>query len=87
MFYFMSPIPIVIARRVAGDVDSTSTACKELALFFTTGIVVSAFGLPIVLANVGAVSDVPDERIVVLLLLLMRDTVAHAVVMHITSKV
>nr|CAB3263417.1 leptin receptor gene-related protein-like [Phallusia mammillata] len=51
MFYFLAPIPILIARKLGGDADSTSTACKELAVFFTTGIVVSAFGLPVILAH------------------------------------
>ncbi|XP_078492325.1 leptin receptor gene-related protein-like [Ciona intestinalis] len=54
MFYFMAPIPIFIARRFS-DGDSVSTACKELAFFFTTGIVVSAFGLPVILARAGAI--------------------------------
>ncbi|CAL1579987.1 unnamed protein product [Knipowitschia caucasica] len=50
IFYVLSPIPTFIARRVSDD-DSTSNACRELAYFLTTGIVVSAFGLPIVLAR------------------------------------
>ena len=33
-----------------------SNACKELAIFLTTGIVVSAFGLPIVFARAHLVS-------------------------------
>uniref|UniRef100_H2YYL8 Leptin receptor gene-related protein n=1 Tax=Ciona savignyi TaxID=51511 RepID=H2YYL8_CIOSA len=55
MFYFMTPIPIFIARRYSNDGDSASTACKEIAFFFTTGIVISAFGLPAILAHVGAI--------------------------------
>merc|ERR1711990_1074138 len=47
-FYLLAPLPILIARRV---VDDLSSACFELATFVTTGLVISAFALPIVLAN------------------------------------
>ncbi|XP_059826102.1 leptin receptor overlapping transcript-like 1 isoform X2 [Hypanus sabinus] len=50
-FYILSPIPYCIATRVVDDTDATSSACKELAIFLTTGIVVSAFGLPIIFAR------------------------------------
>ncbi|RWS27497.1 Leptin receptor-related protein-like protein [Leptotrombidium deliense] len=50
LFYILSPIPTMIARRYQDDVGS-SNACKELALFITAGIVISAYGLPIVLAR------------------------------------
>ena len=50
-FYILAPIPYCISRRVVDETDSASNACKELALFLTTGIVVSAFGLPIVFAR------------------------------------
>lgn len=50
-FYVLSPIPYCIARRLVDDTDAMSNACKELAIFLTTGIVVSAFGLPIVFAR------------------------------------
>ncbi|KAM6948138.1 leptin receptor gene-related protein [Aplochiton taeniatus] len=52
IFYVMSPIPTFISRRLSDDSDAASNACRELAYFFTTGIVVSAFGLPIILARV-----------------------------------
>uniref|UniRef100_A0AAY5KYV8 Leptin receptor overlapping transcript-like 1 n=1 Tax=Esox lucius TaxID=8010 RepID=A0AAY5KYV8_ESOLU len=55
-FYILAPIPYCISRRVGDDTDSASNACKELALFLTTGIVVSAFGLPIVFARAEVVS-------------------------------
>uniref|UniRef100_A0A8C6AM60 Leptin receptor gene-related protein n=1 Tax=Monodon monoceros TaxID=40151 RepID=A0A8C6AM60_MONMO len=34
------------------DADATSSACRELSYFFTTGRVVSAFGFPVILAQV-----------------------------------
>uniref|UniRef100_A0A8V1A3M0 Leptin receptor gene-related protein n=1 Tax=Gallus gallus TaxID=9031 RepID=A0A8V1A3M0_CHICK len=55
IFYFICPIPHFIARRVSDDSDAASSACRELAYFFTTGIVVSAFGFPIILARVEAI--------------------------------
>lgn len=54
-FYILSPIPYCISRRVVDDTDSASNACKELAIFLTTGIVVSAFGLPIIFARASVV--------------------------------
>nr|XP_023497708.1 leptin receptor gene-related protein isoform X3 [Equus caballus] len=56
IFYVISPIPHFIAKRATDDSDAASSACRELAYFFTTGIVVSAFGLPIILARVAVVS-------------------------------
>lgn len=49
IFYIMAPWPLSIARRYSDDMAGSS-ACAELALFLTTGIAVSAFGLPVVLA-------------------------------------
>ncbi|KAF6344814.1 leptin receptor overlapping transcript [Rhinolophus ferrumequinum] len=40
---------------VTYDSDATSSACRELAYFFTTGIVVSAFGFPVILARVAVI--------------------------------
>merc|ERR1719400_741844 len=39
----------MLARRHSDD--SASNPCRELAYFLTTGIVISAFALPIVLAR------------------------------------
>merc|ERR1712066_911814 len=49
IFYMLSPIPSMLARRHSDD--SASNPCRELAYFITTGIVISAFALPIVLAR------------------------------------
>ncbi|TKC48970.1 hypothetical protein EI555_004179, partial [Monodon monoceros] len=58
IFHAISPIPYFIAKRATYDSDATSSACRELAYFFTTGIVVSAFGFPVILARVAVVSFV-----------------------------
>lgn len=50
IFYALVPLPILLSRRHRDDMG-TSSACHELAIFITTGIVISAFGLPIVLAR------------------------------------
>ncbi|XP_069498078.1 leptin receptor gene-related protein isoform X2 [Ambystoma mexicanum] len=51
LFYVISPIPYFISRRLGGDSDASSSACSEISAFFTTGIVVSAFGFAIILAR------------------------------------
>lgn len=56
IFYFLSPVPTVISRRMSDSLDTASSACVELAIFLTTGIVISAVGLPVVLAHVTVVS-------------------------------
>ncbi|RUS88845.1 hypothetical protein EGW08_003390 [Elysia chlorotica] len=50
-FYLLSPLPTVVARRYSDSYDSSSSALVELCIFFTTGIVISAIGLPVVLAH------------------------------------
>nr|XP_045368362.1 leptin receptor gene-related protein isoform X2 [Camelus bactrianus] len=57
IFHAISPIPYFIAKRATYDSDATSSACRELAYFFTTGIVVSAFGFPVILARVAVVNQ------------------------------
>ena len=50
IFYVLAPIPTLITRRFSDSLQ-TSSALKEACAFFTTGIVLSAFALPIVLAR------------------------------------
>eukprot|EP00092_Neocalanus_flemingeri_P034301 GFUD01037303.1.p1 GENE.GFUD01037303.1~~GFUD01037303.1.p1 ORF type:complete len:158 (-),score=35.81 GFUD01037303.1:592-1065(-) len=57
IFYLLSPIPTLIAKRHSDD--SSSNPCRELAWFLTTGIVVSAFALPIVLARAPVSEVIP----------------------------
>lgn len=49
-FYLIAPFPTIISRKY-GDGTGNSTPCQEMAVFLTSVIVVSAFGLPIVLAR------------------------------------
>ncbi|KAK3874649.1 hypothetical protein Pmani_031840 [Petrolisthes manimaculis] len=57
VFYVLSPVPSLIARRVSED-SGGSNPCKEMAYFITTILVVSAFGLPIVLARAPIINPV-----------------------------
>merc|ERR1711988_227157 len=58
VFYLLSPIPSLIAKRYT-ETSGENGQCRELAWFLTTGIVVSAFALPIVLAR--APSNTPTN--------------------------
>jgi len=49
IFYVLAPVPILLSRRYSSSGMGPSNACQELAIFITMGIVISAFGLPIVL--------------------------------------
>ena len=52
IFYVLAPIPVLIANRYSDTFQSSSsTTPKDLALFITAGIVISAYGLPIILAR------------------------------------
>ena len=51
VFYILAPLPYTIARRQREDLGGGSSSVMELAVFFTAGIVISSFGLPIVLAH------------------------------------
>ena len=50
IFYALSPVPTLIARRFAESVEQSSVLI-EICIFVTACIVVSAYGLPIVLAR------------------------------------
>ena len=50
VFYALSPVPTMVAKRYADSLESSS-ALIEFCYFITAGIVISAYGLPIVLAH------------------------------------
>lgn len=54
LFYAAAPIPTIISKRNWNS--SQSTGCVELSIFLTTGIIISSFALPIVLARAATVS-------------------------------
>ncbi|CBY15157.1 unnamed protein product [Oikopleura dioica] len=47
IFYILTPIPLLVASKVSEE----GGLAIDLAAFITTGLVVSSFALPIVLAN------------------------------------
>jgi len=52
VFYLIAPFPWLLSKRYNGGSGmGPSNPCQELAVFLTTGIVISAFALPIVLAR------------------------------------
>jgi len=51
IFYLLSPLPILMARRYNSSGMGPSNSCQELAVFLTMGILISAFGFPIILAR------------------------------------
>merc|ERR1711860_299282 len=60
VFYLLSPIPSLIANRYT-DTTGENGACRELAWFLTTGIVVSAFALPVVLSRAPGAAPPPNS--------------------------
>ena len=71
VFYLLVPFPLLVAKQVGSDpggFGGQSNAPKEWAYFVTTGIIISALALPIVMAGVGTVSyqyasDVASSKI------------------------
>lgn len=61
-FYMLAPFPTVISRRY-GDGTGNTNPCREIALFITAILVVSAFGLPIVLARAPQAAPVVREHV------------------------
>lgn len=59
IFYMLVPFPILISKQFSNDMSGfggSSNPPKEWAYFLTTGIIISALALPIVMAGVGTVS-------------------------------
>ncbi|XP_047519828.1 leptin receptor overlapping transcript-like 1 isoform X2 [Pieris napi] len=55
LFYILSPIPTMIARRSGDSAGGNNSPCMEASVFITMGILVSSFALPIVLARAGVI--------------------------------
>ena len=55
IFYSLSPIPCLLARQFTDDIDPDDSPLWDFCIFLTTGIVVSAFGLPGVFAHQGVI--------------------------------
>nr|CAG4648398.1 EOG090X0J87 [Moina brachiata]SVE93380.1 EOG090X0J87 [Moina brachiata] len=49
-FYLLVPFPLVISKRY-GDSSGGTNPCREMAVFITSIMVISAFGLPVILAR------------------------------------
>ncbi|XP_018566838.1 leptin receptor gene-related protein [Anoplophora glabripennis] len=56
LFYVLAPIPTLMARRYS-DHSGGSNSCMETCIFITMGLIVSSFGLPIVLTRVGTIAE------------------------------
>lgn len=73
--YVLAPFPITIVNR-ATDRSTASSVAYEVAVFLTTGIVISAFGIPFVLhrvdkINAGAMALTMGGNILVFLTLFL----------------
>merc|ERR1711981_1248360 len=56
IFYLLAPIPHLIVKRSGDGYGSSSGTLKEVSAFFTTGLVLSAFALALVLERTAVVS-------------------------------
>lgn len=65
IFYLLAPFPILISRQVSSGngFGSASDPAKEWAYFITTGVIISALALPILMARVGTVSIIISGQI------------------------
>jgi len=55
LFYVFSVFPSIAHRRFEQGSFSGTSPCLELSIFITMGLVVSSFGLPIVLARAATI--------------------------------
>lgn len=55
------PFPLLISKHVSNESGFQSDPPKEWAYFITTGIIISALALPIVMARIGTVSSYSIE--------------------------
>ena len=54
-FYFLAPLPILFARSVSSGEEGSQVI--DWCYFITTGIVISAFALPLVMLRVNVIKD------------------------------
>lgn len=59
LFYALAAIPVFVAKRTTPGSETNPKV--EFAHFLTTGMVISAFALPIVLAHAAVVSTIVAE--------------------------
>ncbi|KAJ2948519.1 hypothetical protein O0L34_g7770 [Tuta absoluta] len=57
LFYILSPIPTMIARRHSDVTGGSSSPCMEAAIFITMGFIISCFALPIVLYRASIIAS------------------------------
>uniref|UniRef100_A0A6G1SBS7 Leptin receptor gene-related protein n=1 Tax=Aceria tosichella TaxID=561515 RepID=A0A6G1SBS7_9ACAR len=58
VFYLAAPFPLLIAKQISTDTSGfggQSSGPREWAYFITTGIVISAIALPLVMVSVGTI--------------------------------
>ncbi|KAF7491495.1 Leptin receptor overlapping transcript-like 1 [Sarcoptes scabiei] len=79
IFYVISPLPVLIANRYLENTNTNTTTAKDVALFITAVIVISAYGLPIILAR--APPDHPTIVTWACILALMGNTVVFLTIL------
>ncbi|KAI5692945.1 leptin receptor overlapping transcript-like 1 [Diaphorina citri] len=51
LFYILAPLPTMLWKRYTATTGSSDLHVRDLAIFITMGIVVSSFGLPLIMSR------------------------------------